>query len=103
MMLMAGAFGDDARLVAFMQYMRVVLVAAVGNGGTNAASFPAGDRGVMGVSATDQSDALAGFSNSGADTFLGAPGVGVTADDVGGGTTSVSGTSASAAPPRAAS
>jgi membrane AbrB-like protein len=29
MMLMAGAFGADARLVAFMQYSRVVLVAAV--------------------------------------------------------------------------
>jgi membrane AbrB-like protein len=29
MMIMAGAFGADARLVAFMQYLRVVLVAAV--------------------------------------------------------------------------
>jgi uncharacterized protein len=29
MMLMAGAFGADARLVALMQYLRVVLVAAV--------------------------------------------------------------------------
>jgi uncharacterized membrane protein AbrB (regulator of aidB expression) len=29
MMLMAGAFGDEARLVAFMQYMRVLLVAAM--------------------------------------------------------------------------
>jgi uncharacterized protein len=29
MMIMAGAFGADARLVAFMQYSRVVLVAAV--------------------------------------------------------------------------
>lgn len=29
MMLMAGAFGADARLVAFMQYLRVVLVAAI--------------------------------------------------------------------------
>jgi membrane AbrB-like protein len=29
MMLMAGAFGGDARLVALMQYLRVVLVAAV--------------------------------------------------------------------------
>jgi len=29
MMVMAGAFGADARLVAFMQYLRVVLVAAV--------------------------------------------------------------------------
>jgi uncharacterized protein len=29
MMVMAGAFGADARLVAFMQYLRVVLVAAI--------------------------------------------------------------------------
>ncbi len=29
MMLMSGAFGADARLVAFMQYLRVVLVAAI--------------------------------------------------------------------------
>ncbi len=31
----------------------------------------------MGVSATNQSDALAAFSNSGADTFIAAPGVGI--------------------------
>src|SRR5206468_2786847 len=49
------------------------------------------------VSATDQSDTLWGSSNHGADTFIAAPGVGVTADDTGGGTTSVTGTSASAA------
>ena len=29
MMLMSGAFGADARLVAFMQYLRVVMVAAI--------------------------------------------------------------------------
>jgi membrane AbrB-like protein len=29
MMVMAGAFGSDARLVAFMQYLRVVMVAGV--------------------------------------------------------------------------
>ena len=29
MMLMSGGFGADARLVAFMQYLRVVMVAAV--------------------------------------------------------------------------
>ena len=36
----------------------VVLVAATGNDGSSAATFPAGDRGVIGVSDTDQSDAL---------------------------------------------
>ncbi len=74
-----------------------VLVAATGNDGSSAPTYPAGDAKVMGVSATDQSDALASFSNSGADTLLGAPGVGIVADAVGGGTTTISGTSASAA------
>ncbi|PYS33502.1 MAG: hypothetical protein DMG14_31655, partial [Acidobacteria bacterium] len=35
----------------------IVLVAAVGNDGSNIATFPAGDRGVVGVSGTDQNDA----------------------------------------------
>ena len=36
MMLMSGAFGADARLVALMQYLRVVLVAAVASAGCTA-------------------------------------------------------------------
>src|SRR5207302_10758375 len=52
----------------------VLLVAAVGNDGVNAPSFPAGDRGVIGVSATDENDQLAAFSNYGASVFLAAPG-----------------------------
>src|SRR4029453_4773388 len=36
-----------------------VLVAAVGNAAVTGTTFPAGDRGVMGVAATDASDALA--------------------------------------------
>jgi len=51
-----------------------VLVAATGNGGSSAPTFPAGDRGVVGVSATDQNDALASGSNFGQDVFLSAPG-----------------------------
>src|SRR5439155_4191167 len=75
-----------------------VLVAATGNDGVSTPTYPAGDAQVMGVSATDQSDALWSLSNSGADTFIAAPGVGITADDAfGGGTTTISGTSASAA------
>src|SRR5204862_5975760 len=46
-----------------------VLVAATGNDGSSTATFPAGDRGVMGVSSTDASDALSGSSNYGQDTF----------------------------------
>ena len=52
---------------------------------------------MVGVSATNSSDALWSGSNYGADTFLAAPGVAIKADAVGGGTTSITGTSASAA------
>ena len=44
----------------------VVVVAATGNDGSSAATFPAGDRGVIGVSNTDRSDTLAPSSNHGA-------------------------------------
>src|SRR4051812_22849739 len=74
-----------------------VVVAAVGNDGSSTATYPAGDANVMGVSATDSSDALWSSSNYGDDAFIAAPGVSVLADAVAGGTVSVSGTSASAA------
>ena len=78
----------------------VVVVAATGNGGSSAPTFPAGDRGVIGVSNTDQTDALNPGSNYGEDTFLGAPGTDIATlatVAAGGGTTSVTGTSASSA------
>ena len=75
----------------------VVVVAATGNDGSSAPTYPAGDRGVVGVSNTDRSDALSGSSNYGAATFLGAPGTDITTLASGGGVTSVSGTSASSA------
>ncbi|HEV8249424.1 MAG TPA: S8 family serine peptidase, partial [Gaiellaceae bacterium] len=62
-----------------------VLVAAAGNDATSEPTFPAGDRGVMGVSSTDMSDALALGSNYGQDTFLGAPGFGIETTTAGGG------------------
>ena len=74
-----------------------VLVAAVGNDGGSTVTYPAGDAKVVGVSATDDTDALWAGSNHGQAAFLAAPGVGVLADAVGGGTRSVTGTSASAA------
>ena len=54
-----------------------VLVAATGNDGSSSPQFPAGDRGVIGVSNTDQTDALNGSSNYGQAVFLGAPGTGI--------------------------
>ncbi|MDQ1605235.1 MAG: thermitase, partial [Actinomycetota bacterium] len=74
-----------------------VVVAATGNDGSATAHFPAGDRGVVGVSNTQQDDSLNPSSNYGDDTFLGAPGTDIVTTAAGGGTTSVTGTSASAA------
>ncbi|HET9346063.1 MAG TPA: S8 family serine peptidase, partial [Candidatus Limnocylindrales bacterium] len=75
----------------------MVLVAATGNDGSSSASFPAGDRGVVGVSNTNQSDALNASSNYGDATFIAAPGTGILTLAPGGDTTTVSGTSAAAA------
>jgi subtilisin family serine protease len=74
-----------------------VLVAATGNDGSSSVTFPAGDRGVIGVSNTDQSDALNSSSNYGQAVFLGAPGTGIATTSAGGGYTSITGTSAAAA------
>ena len=75
----------------------VVLVAATGNDGVNTPTFPAGDRGVIGVSATDQSDNFVSFSNYGQDVFLAAPGLDIETTDTSNSFTSISGTSSSAA------
>ena len=47
--------------------------------------IPAGDRGVVGVTATDRDDRLAPGSNSGPAAFMAAPGVDILTTDVGGG------------------
>ena len=75
----------------------VVVVAATGNDGSTAASYPAGDRGVVGVASTDRGDALAPGSNSGPAAFLAAPGVDILTTDADGGYRAVNGTSAAAA------
>lgn len=75
----------------------VVLVAATGNDGQNVPTFPAGDRGVIGVSATDQNDALTLFSNYGQAAFLAAPGIDIDTTDIGNSYVAASGTSTSAA------
>ncbi|UFS71728.1 MBG domain-containing protein [Geomonas sp. RF6] len=74
-----------------------VLVAATGNGGSSAPTFPAGDRGVVGVAATDQNDLLYRGSNYGDDVYLAAPGVGIFTTGMNGSYTSMTGTSASSA------
>ncbi|HUK93678.1 MAG TPA: S8 family serine peptidase [Gaiellaceae bacterium] len=56
----------------------VVVVAAAGNSHSSVATYPASCPGVIGVSATDPSDAAASFSNYGApNVFVSAPGVSI--------------------------
>src|SRR5919109_1010213 len=74
-----------------------VIVAAVGNGSSADPTYPAGDRGVMGVSSTDMTDALSWTSNYGPAAFIAAPGEGIATTAAGGGYSSMSGTSAAAA------
>ncbi len=92
--------GYSAVLQAAIDYAwahDVVVVAATGNDGSSAAAYPAADRGVIGVTATDRDDRLAPGSNSGPAAFMAAPGVDILTTDAGGDYRSVSGTSASAA------
>jgi uncharacterized repeat protein (TIGR01451 family) len=73
-----------------------VLVASAGNGGSSDTAYPAGYAHVVGVAATDPADELWSGSNTGG-VFMAAPGTDVPAGTPGGGTTSITGTSASAA------
>jgi subtilisin family serine protease len=74
-----------------------VIVASAGNNASSDPHFPAGARGVMGVAATDQSDAQAFFSNEGPAVFIAAPGTDIATTDPGGAYTAITGTSAAAA------
>ncbi len=67
----------------------VVLAAAAGNGGTAGADAPANCQNVIGVAATDSSDAKASFSNFGSEVDVAAPGVNIWSTvnpDINGGT-----------------
>jgi hypothetical protein len=75
----------------------VILVAATGNQGMSDPTFPAGDRGVIGVSATDWDDLLTVDSNYGQDVFLAAPGITIYTTGLGNTYLPITGTSASAA------
>src|SRR3989441_329437 len=75
----------------------VVVVAATGNDAVSTPTFPAGDRGVMGVSGTDSNDNLATFSNYGPSVFISAPATDIQTTTTGDAYTVISGTSASAA------
>jgi len=73
-----------------------VLVAATGNDGSTAPSYPAGMEHVLGVASTDQDDNVAADSNTGS-ANVAAPGVGIYTTFIGGNYYTISGTSAAAA------
>ncbi len=76
----------------------IVLVAAAGNGGAKSPPlFPAADKNVIAVSATDQSDRLFPASNRGGYIAISAPGVDILSAAPGGKYQILSGTSLSAA------
>lgn len=74
-----------------------VLVAATGNNSSTTPTYPAGHRGVIGVSATDPYDRLAYFSNYGLDVFIAAPGTDIYTTNLNNTYTYFTGTSPSAA------
>jgi VCBS repeat-containing protein len=73
-----------------------VLVAATGNDGSTAPSYPAGMPNVLGVAGSDQNDRLVAGSNTGS-AAVAAPGTGVLATQPGGSYANTGGTSAAAA------
>ncbi len=68
---------DDPTLTAAVDYARsknALLVAAAGNNGSTTPFYPAADPSVVGVAATDQTDRLYPWSDSGSWVALAAPG-----------------------------
>lgn len=73
----AGASRFQEIVVRFLAGRNIMLVAAAGNGGTSAVSYPAGFPEVISVAAIDALKAKATFSQFNADVEIAAPGVGV--------------------------
>ena len=65
------------QVATMMAQRNILLVAAAGNGGTSAISYPAGFAEVVSVAAIDEGKNWASFSQFNADVELAAPGVGV--------------------------
>jgi subtilisin family serine protease len=82
--------------VAYAVEKGVILVAATGNSGLPTVLYPAAFPGVVGVGATDQSNHLAWFSNTGEGVDVVAPGVSIYGLDTGNGYRFRNGTSMAA-------
>ncbi|HWH07997.1 MAG TPA: S8 family serine peptidase, partial [Candidatus Thermoplasmatota archaeon] len=63
--------------VVYAQNGGVLVIAAAGNDGCACVRYPAGYSGVLGVGATDKSNAKASFSNTGSHVDIAAPGVSI--------------------------
>ncbi len=75
-----GSTSTDSVLQAAINYALgkgVVLVAASGNGGPGTMIYPAKYPGVISVGATDSNDLIAGFSSTGPELIMSAPGLSV--------------------------
>jgi subtilisin family serine protease len=68
---------DVQSAINFATSRGIIVVAAVGNNGSQVAQYPAALSNVLGVGATDNTDIKATFSNYGSDTFVMAPGVNI--------------------------
>lgn len=82
--LSLGSFGASQAINNAIQYAigrNCVVVAAMGNHGTGRLAYPAAFPNVLSVGATDQSDARARFSATGAHIDVSAPGVGILSTD----------------------
>ncbi|MCK6432680.1 MAG: S8 family serine peptidase [Burkholderiaceae bacterium] len=67
----------EEKVVNFMTGRNILIIAAAGNAGTTAVSYPAGFANVMSVAAVDSSAAWASFSQYNPDVEIAAPGVAV--------------------------
>ena len=97
--LSVGSYSDSAVLgeaVAYAVNQGVAVIAAAGNDGSSAPSYPAAYEGVVGVSAVDAEGQIAHFSNYGNAVDLAAPGVDVVAAWEDSASVAMSGTSAAA-------
>ena len=76
--------GESPALQAAVDYAwshGVVVIAAAGNDGSSSPTYPAGLSKVVGVGATDESDAVWAGSNQSGAVFIAAPGVSIAASD----------------------
>lgn len=72
-----GYSNSEQEIIDYANSKGALIVAAAGNDGVNESFYPASYQHVLSVAATDQYDALAGFSNYGENIDVCAPGVGI--------------------------